>query len=154
MCHDHWLIWCWKLKRQDSVHPSQAFYQLSYVPRPNALFMSQEHMQDITFCHHHSFNMQKLTAFQTFLLYDLEKVCVMLVCVSMQIQDTPALMQKHVGTRSRHHIPSCCSPLFFPLTKPGACYFGYTDWPLNPRICLSLKLPLPQCWSYKHKHHT
>lgn len=103
MCHDHWLIWCWSWTDR-TLHPSQASYQLSYVPRPNALFKSQEHMQDITFCHHHSFNLQKMTAFQTFLLYDLEKVCVMLVCICKFKTHMP--LCKHVGTRSRHHIPS------------------------------------------------
>lgn len=53
--------------RQGFVHPSQAFYQLSYIPRPSARFTSLKDMQGIiTYCYH-SFNLQKTTASQTFL---------------------------------------------------------------------------------------
>lgn len=67
-----------------------------------------------------------MAAFQTFLLYDLEKrVCD--VGLYMQVQDTHALMQACGDQKQASHTFLCCSPLFFPLTKPGACYFGYTD---------------------------
>lgn len=85
------------------VHPSQAFYQLSYSPRPFSPAIKtcriSAHIGIIT-----PLTCRRWQLLRLFQLYDLEWVCVCMYGVDMC--KYASWRQKAVGARSRHQVSS------------------------------------------------